>query len=152
MISLTNQLIEEFRELFQNREDEYNKVIVKEIYKDFPKGYYPKITIEEIDNDEIVERTTTEGERTTLLSYQITCYSRDMDQYDKVDSAKFLAQTIDDYIAEHYQMKRLTNANNLKPYIYDQTVMTVTLRYSCIYDRETDLIYKYYKKTKYYNY
>jgi hypothetical protein len=152
MNSLTNQLIEDIRGLFQNREDEYNKVIVKEIYNRFPKGYYPKVTIEEIDNDEIVERTTTQGERTTLLSYQITCYSRDMQQYDAVQSVKFMANLIDEYLAEHYQMKRLTNANNLKPYIYDQTVMTVNLRYSCIYDKETNLIYKYYKKTKYYNY
>ena len=152
MISLTEQLISDLKGLFHNRDDEYKKTIIKEIYQPIPKGVYPLITVEEIDNDEIVERTTASGERTTLLSYQITCYSRDTKQCNYADSVKKMAKIIDNFIAENYQMKRSTSANNLKPYIYDQTVMTCTLRYSCIYDKETNLIYKYYKKSRYYNY
>lgn len=152
MVSLTKQIIDGLKETFRTREDEFNRVIVKEIYQPMPKGKYPKVTVEEIDNDEIVERTTTTGERTTLLSYQIVCYSRDMKPYNLVDSAKKIAEIVDDYMSENFKMKRITSNNNLKPFIYDPTVMTYTIRYSCIYDKETNLIYKYYRNSKYFKY
>lgn len=140
MISLTDQLIEQLQELFSNREDSYNKTIVKEIYKSLPKGTYPKITIQEIDNSEEIGRTTAEGEQTTALSYQIICYSRDTEEYDYIDSVKFMAGLVNDFIDGNYKMQRL-GSPVLQPYISDKTIMTYTMRYSCVYDKETNLIY-----------
>jgi hypothetical protein len=141
MISLTNQIVEEIQEVFNSREDEYNTTIVKEAYKDLPKGQYPKIIIQEINNSEMYSRSTAQGERTTNLSYQITTYSRDMEQYDYVDSAKKMMDIVDEYIAGNMAMRRMGD-RAVKPYITDKTIMTCSQRYSCVYDKDTQLIYK----------
>ena len=141
MISLTEQLITQLREVFSAREDTYKNTIIKEAYKDLPKGTYPKIIIEEIDNSEVFSRSTNQGERTTALSYQIVVYSRDTEEYDYVDSVKFMMDIIDDFIAQNYAMRRL-GSRAIKPYITDDTIMTCTQRYSCVYDKDMQLIYK----------
>lgn len=141
MISLTDQIVEEIQEVFNSREDEYNTTIVKEAYKDLPKGQYPKIIIQEINNSEMYSRSTAQGERTTNLSYQITTYSRDMEQYDYVDSAKKMMDIVDEYIAGNMAMRRMGD-RAVKPYITDKTIMTCSQRYSCVYDKDTQLIYK----------
>lgn len=140
MISLTEQLVSQLQEEFSNREDSYNKNIVKEIYKTLPKGTYPKTTIQEIDNSEEIDRSTAAGERTTALTYQIVQYSRDTEEFDYVDSVKFMASITDDFLSQNYKMQRL-GSPVIQPYILDKTVMTYTQRYSCVYDKETNLIY-----------
>lgn len=140
MITLINQLETGLQEYFSNREDSYNTTLVKEIYKPLPKGTYPKITIQEIDNSERIDRSTAEGEKTSILTYQITCYSRDMEEYDYIDSVRFMGNLVDDFISANYKMQRL-GSPVLQPYITDKTIMTYILRYTCVYDKETNLIY-----------
>ena len=140
-MTLINQLLGEIQELFSNRTDSYKNTIVKEAYKTLPKTKYPMVTIQEIDNSEVESRTTAEGERTTLLSYQIVCYSRDTNEYEYVESAKFMANIVNNFIMSNYKMRRLGSPIP-QPYISDNTVMTSTQRYSCVYDNETNLIYK----------
>lgn len=142
MITLINQLESELQELFASREDEFQDVVVKQQYKDLPKGKYPKVIIEEIDNSEVETRTTTQGERTTLLSYQITAYSREMQEYAAVDSVRKILEIVDDYLQiPRYNVQRL-GSPAIMPYISDATIMTGTTRYSCVYDKETNLIYR----------
>ena len=140
MITLINQLTEGLQEFFSAREDSYKNTLVKEIYQPLPKGTYPKITIQEIDNSEEINRSTAEGEKTTALAYQIMCYSRDTEEYNYVDSVRFMADLVNQYISENYKMQRL-GSPVLQPYISDKTIMTYTQRYSCVYDKETNLIY-----------
>lgn len=141
MISLTNQLVDQLADEFEVREDLYKDTVIKEAYKDFPKGTYPKVIIEEINNSEVFSRSSNQGERTTALDYQITVYSRDTEEYDYVDSVKFIMDIIDDYIAKNYAMRRL-GSRIVKPYLTDNTVMTCIQRYSCVYDKDMQLIYK----------
>lgn len=142
MISLLDQLESELQELFANREDEFNTVLVKQQYKEVPKGKYPKVIIEEIENSEVASRTTTLGERTIALGYQITAYSRDMQDYDAIDSIKKILDIIYDYIQiPQYNMERV-GTPAIMPYISDATIMTGILRYNCVYDKETNLIYR----------
>ena len=142
MVTLIKQLVEDIQELFSNREDEYKDVLVKEQYKEVPKGKYPKIIIEEIQNNEIESRSTTQGERSTALGYQITAYSRSMDEYDAIDSVRFMLQIIDDYLQPpNYNMQRV-GTPAIMPYISDNTIMTGAIRYTCVYDKDTNLIYK----------
>lgn len=141
MISLTNQIVDGLQEAFSSRNDEYKDTIVKEAYKDLPKGQYPKIIIEEINNSEVFSRSTSAGERTTNLAYQITVYSRDMETYDYIDSVKFMMDIVDEYIADNIAMRRLGDLA-IKPYITDKTIMTCSQRYSCVYDKDMQLIYK----------
>ena len=99
------------------------------------------VTIQEIDNSEVENRTTAEGEQTTRLTYQIMCYSRDTEEYEYVESARFMGNIVNNYIMENYKMRRLGTPVS-QPYLQDNTVMICTQRYSCVYDKETNLIYK----------
>jgi hypothetical protein len=141
MISLTNQIVEGLQETFSQREDSYKDVIVKEAYKELPKGKYPKVIVEEINNSEVYSRSTAYGERTTNLSYQITAYARDTEENNYVDAARFMMDIINEYITGNIAMRRLGDMA-VKPYITDKTIMTCTQRYSCVYDKDTELVYK----------
>lgn len=142
MVTLINQLETELQELFANRDDEFKNVVVKQIYKELPKGKYPKVIIEEIQNSEVASRTTTLGERTTALGYQITVYSRDMQNYIAIDSVREMLNIIDDYLQiPRYNMQRI-GSPAIIPYIIDSTIMTGAIRYNCVYDKETNLIYR----------
>lgn len=140
-MTLIYQIEEQLKEYFSNRLDSYKDVTIKQAYKTLPKAKYPMITIEEIDNSEVDSRSTASGEQTTLLTYQIVCYSRDTEEYDYVDSARFMGNLVNDFIMSNYKMKRLGTPVS-QPYITDNTVMTCIQRYSCVYDKETNLIYK----------
>lgn len=142
MVTLINQLETELQELFASRDDEFKNVVVKQIYKELPKGKYPKVIIEEIQNSEVTSRTTTLGERTTALGYQITVYSRDMQDYIAIDSVREILNIIDDYLQiPRYNMQRI-GSPAIIPYISDNTIMTGAIRYNCVYDKETNLIYR----------
>jgi hypothetical protein len=140
-MTLIKQLEAQLKELFESRNDSYKNTIVKEAYKKLPKSNYPMVTIEEIDNSEIEDRTTAQGEQTTKLSYQIVCYSRDTEEFEYVESARFMGNIVNNYIMEHYKMRRLGTPVS-QPYLQDNTVMTCIQRYGCVYDKETNLIYK----------
>lgn len=142
MVTLINQLEKDIQKLFSEREDELKDVLVKQKYKELPKGKYPKIIIEEIQNSEIESRSTTQGERSTALGYQITIYSRDMQEYDAIDSVREMLNIIDEYIQPpNYNMQRV-GSPAIIPYISDSTIMTGAIRYTCVYDKDTNLIYK----------
>ena len=140
-MTLVTQIVDQLNAEFKKRKDEYKDTLIKEIYKPFPKGLYPKIIVQEIGNREVISRSTTEGERTTSLGYQITCYSRDMQEKDYLDSVRFMMDIVDEFIEKNYKMRRLGD-RAIKPYIKDNTIMTCTQRYSCVYDKDTNLIYK----------
>lgn len=140
MISLLDQLKAQITELFANREDDYSKTIVKKAYENLPKGQYPRVIISEIDNSSVLSRETAERERTISLGYQFAVYSRDMNDYEAANSVNFMIKLIDDYIQEHYPMLR-TSVTGVQPYIIDSTVMSNISRYTCVYDKETQLIY-----------
>lgn len=142
MVTLINQLEEDIQSVFTEREDEFKDVLVKQKYKEMPKGKYPKVIIEEIQNSEVESRTTTQGERTTALGYQITAYSRDTQDYDAIDSVRKILNIIDDYLQiPNYNMQRV-GSPAIMPYISDITIMTGAIRYTCVYDKDTNLIYR----------
>ena len=141
MISIINQIIDGLRTEFSSREDSYKDILIKEAYKDLPKGQYPKIIVEEIGNSEVYSRTTSQGERTTSLGYQITVFSRDTEEYEYVDSSKFIMDIVDEYISKNIAMRRIGD-RVVKPYITDNTIMTCTQRYGCVYDKDMELIFK----------
>ena len=140
MVSLLDQLKSDLTEMFSNRQDSYKETIVKEEYETLPKGQYPRVVISEISNNSVLDRETSEGERTTLLGYQFMVFSRDTAEYDASNSVRFMIKIIDDYIQNKYRMSRVA-VTGVQAYIVDSTVMTNTSRYTCVYDKETELIY-----------
>jgi len=140
MISLVEKIVNGLQEQFNSLENSYQNTIVKEIYKPLPKGHYPKVIVQEINNSERTDRSTASGERTTALGYQITCYTRDTEEYDYVDGVKYMADLVNDYMTTNFKVQRVGDYA-IVPYISDNTVMTCNVRYNCVYDKETQLIY-----------
>lgn len=141
MVSLLNQLETGLSEYFANMQDDYSSTIVKKANKQLPRGKYPRVIISEISNSSVLSRETAEGERTTDLGYQFSVYSRDMQNYEACDSVDYMISLIDDYLKENnYKMSRIS-VQGCQPYIVDSTVMTNSSRYTCVYDKETNLIY-----------
>lgn len=142
IVTLLPQIVEDLQTAFTNQTGFLKDTIVKEKYKELPKIKYPYVIVEEILNNEIASRSTTQGERTTALGYQITAYSRDTEDYDKSDSVKLMLDVIYDTLKlPNYNMQRV-GTPAIAPYISDATVMTGALRYNCVYDYDTNLIYK----------
>ena len=140
MISLLKQLESDLSTYFAAMEDEYKDTIVKRANKSLPKGKFPRVIISEIANNSILNRETSEGERTSALGYQFSVYSRNMNEYEACDSVDYMISLIDDYIQNNYKMTRIS-VQGCQPYILDSTVMTNVSRYTCVYDKETNLIY-----------
>ena len=140
MISLVEQIVSGLQAEFNNIDNSYKDTIVKEIYKPLPKGHYPKVIVQEISNRERTDRSTASGEQTTALGYQITCYTRDTEEYDYVDGVKYMIDLVNDYITTNFKVQRVGDYAII-PYISDDTVMTCNVRYNCVYDKETQLIY-----------
>lgn len=142
MVTIIDKLEEDIQQLFPNREDSYKDTIVKQKYKSIPSGHYPKVIIEEIDNSEIASRSTTQGERSTILGYQITVYCRATEEHDAIDAVRFILDIIHKFLQPpNYNMQRVGSIA-IMPYISDNTVMTGAIRYTCVYDYETNLIYR----------
>lgn len=139
-MTLLDQIENDLKEGFGERQDSYKDTLIKPEYKTLPKAKYPMITIKEITNSEMISRSTSQGERTTLLGYQITSYSRDTDEYEYVKSAQYMMDIVDEIMSSKYKMRRQGDRATI-PYISDNTVMTCTQRYSCVFDKETNLIY-----------
>ena len=142
MVSLLEQLVEDIQAVFNSREDVFKDVLVKPIYEEVPKGEYPKVVIEEIQNEEVETRSTTQGERSTALGYQFTAFSRDLDDYSARQSVTEILNIIDEYLQPpNYNVQRVGSQATM-PYISDATLMTGAIRYTCVYDKETNLIYR----------
>lgn len=140
MISLTDPIVNGLQLEFNNLDNSYKDTIVKEIYKPLPKGHYPKVIVQEIRNRERTDRSTASEEQTIALGYQITCYTRDTEEYDYVDGVKYMIDLVNDYITTNFKVQRVGDYA-IMPYISDNTVMTCNVRYNCVYDKETQLIY-----------
>ena len=142
IVTLLPQIVEDLQTAFNNQTGFLKDTIVKEKYKELPKIKYPYVIVEEILNNEIPSRSTTQGERTTALGYQITSYCRDTQDYDKNDAIKLMLDVIFDTLKlPNYNMQRV-GTPAIMPFISDSTVMTGALRYNCVYDYDTNLIYK----------
>lgn len=142
IVSLTPQLVTDLQTAFNNQQGFLKDTTVKEKYKELPKIKYPMVVVEEILNNEISSRSTTQGERSTALGYQITAYTRETQKYDAIDSLKLILDVIYDTLKPPaYNMQRI-GTPAIIPYISDDTVMTGALRYNCVYDYETNLIYR----------
>lgn len=142
MITLTDQLIEDLQEAFETRDDDFKFTTVKDTYEVLPEEQYPLVTVEEIENSEVVSRSTTKGERTTNLAYQITAYSRDTQNYTAKQSVRKMFSIIDETLSlPNYNMRR-ESTTPIIPVIDDNTIMYGSTRRSCVYDYDTNYIYK----------
>jgi hypothetical protein len=142
MVTLIPQLKEDIQNLFSEREDSLNVTTVKDAYEELPEGKYPLIVIEEIENTENIYGSTTQGERRTNLGYNIQALARDTEEYTAKQAAKIMLDIVADYLQPpRYNLSR-GGRTPIIPDNRDNTIMFGTQTYTCVYDYDTNLIYR----------
>jgi len=141
MITLINQLKTDIKEYFNNI-DEYNNILVKELYEKYPKISYPGITIEELENEDN-ERFFDETERVADLGYQFAIHAEQSVNKTAVQNVRAIAGLLDQYLkGPEYRCLRRVGSLVIIPLKSDENVMVGYLRYECSVELNTNTIYR----------
>lgn len=142
MVTLIPQLKADIKQAFENLNNSFKNTTVKDAYEELPKEQYPLVVIHEINNAEIASRSTTQGERTTDLGYQFDVLTRATEEYTAKQGANYMLDIIQETLTPPNYMMLRGARTPIIPDIRDNTIMTGNARYNCVYDYETNLIYK----------
>ena len=145
MISLTNQLRDDLETLFKNNENypEYQDIIVKKQYEKYPKIRYPIISIQELNNEDVLRYRDDMGEEVTYLGYQIRIDSEQTSTHTALENVEIIGNIIDEYLkGERYWCLRRIGNFAKYPMQNDDNVIVGYLRYECNVDRKTNTIYR----------
>lgn len=145
MISLSNQLRDDLEELFRNNENypEYKDIIVKKQYEKYPKITYPIISIQELNNEDVLKYRDDDGEEVTYLGYQIRIDSEQTENHTALENVEIIGELIDEYLkGERYWCLRRIGNFAKYPMQNDDNVMVGYLRYECNVDIKTNTIYR----------
>ena len=141
MITLVDQLKSDIKEYFSSI-DEYNNILVKELYEKYPKISYPGITIEELENEDN-ERFFDETERVTDLGYQFAIHAEQSVDKTAVQNVRAIANLLDEYLkGPKYRCLRRIGSLAIVPLKSDENVMIGYLRYECSVEINTNTIYR----------
>lgn len=145
MISLTNQLRDDLETLFKNNENypEYQDIIVKKQYEKYPKIRYPIISIQELNNEDVLRYRDDMGEEVTYLGYQIRIDSEQTSTHTALENVEIIGNIIDEYLkSERYWCLRRIGNFAKYPMQNDDNVIVGYLRYECNVDIKTNTIYR----------
>lgn len=141
MITLIDQLKKDITDYFDSV-DEYNNVLVKELYEKYPKISYPGITIEELENEDN-DRFFDETERVTNLGYQFTIHAEQSIDKTAVQNVREIANLLDQYLkGPKYRCLRRIGSLVTTPLKSDENVIVGYLRYECSVEISTNTIYR----------
>lgn len=109
MKDFIDSLIEYIKMSFENDDFIKTKVNVCKAYKSnlLPS---PKIVVYAVDDSEVAQHNTFEGENVSRISIQITSYADQMKISDKTVSAQDAADLFSDRIRSLFQKQKLVNA------------------------------------------
>lgn len=145
MRTLLNQLKNDLKELFQNNEDypEYKDIIVKKQYEIYPKIKYPIITIQELNNEDVLKYRNDSGEQVSYLGYQIRIDCEQNEIRSALENVEIIGEIIDNYLKgdKYWCLRRIGNFAKY-PMQSDNNVMVGYLRYECNLDINRNTIYR----------
>ena len=146
MISLSNQLKDDYISLFAGNE-EYGDMIVKDKYETYPSIKYPMTTIEEINNEDVNQyhNDNIVSDPISYLAYQIEICAEQSENYTALENVKRIGNIIDEYMkTDKYRCMRRIGSFTILPMRSDNNVMIGYLRYECNLDKENNIIYRRY--------
>lgn len=151
MITLSHQLKNDIKELFQNDnediydENEYGDIIVKLQYELYPEPTFPIITISELNNEDVLKYSNDSGEQVSYLSYQIRIDCEQTANHTALENLEIIGEMIDNLMkSERYWCMRRVGSFIKQPHYNDNNVMYGYLRYECNVDINTNTIYRRY--------
>lgn len=145
MISLSNQLKDDYISLFSENE-EYQDTVIKKKYEKYPSISYPMITIDEISNEDVNQyHNDNTGDPVSYLAYQIEINAEQSENYTALENVERIGDIIDTYMkGEKYKCMRRTGDFVKTPMISDNNIMVGYLRYECYVNKDDDKIYRRY--------
>lgn len=154
MISLSNQLRDDYISLFQDDEEvkklysdydgEYKNINIKNQYEKYPKISYPMITISEINNEDVNEYFD-ETEEVSYLAYQIQINAEQDEKHTALENVQIIGEIIDSYMKQdRYRCMRRIGDFPKTPMNSDNNIIVGYLRYECYVEINTNTIYRRY--------
>ena len=145
MITLSNQLRDDLESLFKNNEDypEYQDIIVKKQYEKYPEIRYPIVSIQELNNEDVLKYRDDRGEQVTYLGYQIRIDAEQNEDHTALENVEIIGEIIDTYLKgeRYWSLRRIGNFAKY-PMQNDDNVIVGYLRYECNVDINTNTIYR----------
>lgn len=145
MNELQNQLRDDLRQLFHENDayPEYQNMIVKNQYEKYPEISYPMITINELNNEDVLQYRDDSGEEIDYRSYQIRIDSEQTETHTALENVEIIGNIITEYLNgdRYWCLRRIGNFAKY-PMQNDDNVMVGYLRYECNLDIHRNIIYR----------
>lgn len=131
--------------IFDDYNDEYKNVIVKEEYELYPEIQYPMITIDEINNADATQYKDDNGEFASNLGYQFNINCDQSETYTAQQNVRRIATIINTYLQkDRYRCLDRVGGLVIAPHISDPNIKTGYLRYNCVVRHDNNTIYRRY--------
>lgn len=131
--------------IYEDYNDDYKDIVVKEEYELYPEISYPMVTIEEIDNSNAVKFKDDSGEFASNLGYQFNISSDQTANYTAQQNVRRIATIINAYLQNGiYKCLDRVGGLVIAPHISDPNIKTGHLRYNCVVRHDNNTIYRRY--------
>ena len=130
-------------DIYDDYEDEYEDILIKEEYELYPEIRYPNITIDEIENVNATRYKDDSGEFASNLSYQFNISCDQTRNYTAQENVRRIANILNTYI-QNSEYRCLDRVGGLKilPHLTDNNIKTGYLRYTCVLGHNDNTIYR----------
>lgn len=124
---------------------EYENVVVKKIYEEYPKVTYPMIVLEKIGDNYDNNYWDGDKENVKYFAVQIGINAIQDERLSAIDNVERIAYIIEKYMqGDRYKCMRKIGDTPIVPMPTDNNVMVGYLRYNCNIDINTNTIYRRY--------
>lgn len=139
--TLTDQLVADLRELFSGI-DEYQDIVIKPYYEDFPVVSYPMVIVEEIENN-YVGKYYDGKEHIADISYQINIHADQSETLTAVENVQNIMNIIKYYMRgeRYHALRRIGNTPITKKHD-DGNIKIGYMRYIGRLNIDTNTIYR----------
>lgn len=103
------------------------------------------VTIEELNNDNVTRYFDGDKENVSYLAYQIDIYADETEDLTAINNVREIADIIDEFMkGERYKCLQRIGNIPIVPLQTDNNIMVGHLRYECLLDLNTNIIYRRY--------
>lgn len=139
--SLIDQLKIDLKDLFDEC-NEYNNMLVKTSYEEFPEITYPCVIIEELENSDNT-RFYNGKENVVDVGYQFTIYADQTETKDAVLNVRTIINIIKEYMrGDRYHALQRMGPTPITKSLTDENIRLGYMRYIGCIDINTNTIYR----------
>lgn len=131
--------------IYEDYDNDYKDIVIKEEYELYPEISYPMITIEELSNTDASKYKDDNGEFASNLGYQINISSDQTATYTAQQNVRRIATIINTFLQKNvYKCLDRVGGLVIQPHVNDPNIKTGHLRYNCVVRHDNNTIYRRY--------